>query len=236
MRAFAVEFVRFVAAVWGNAWRWTLRKKRNFFLSAGVLLAVVLVMSGVFQSAPKAPVAAPTPTPTPTSTLSYTVIEAKPLDGSAGGAAAGETTPAPDATAAEIPAPTEPAVDLSKPESVAQGWLTAYLSRPAPEWRDWIEWVGPYTMPEILAQVEAQAFFDPSALEGKAPTTVTETRIGEPAADAETNTPIRWSHNVTVDVLSFDGSTTEIVYGLVLAESDSGWIVTKVNEISVGTK
>jgi hypothetical protein len=227
VRAFVVELLRFLGAVWSRSWRWTLRKKRNFFLSFGVLGVIVVIASGVLQSGPEAPEAAPTPTPTPTSSLTYTEIQATPFGGS------GVATPEPTtAEGASIPDPTEPAVDLDNPESVAQAFLTAYLSRPNAEWDTWTEWVSGYAMPEIIEQLRAQMFFHPGLLEGKPPTAVAALRIGEPEADAETNTPIRWSHTVAVDVLSADGSTTTVSYGLVLADSDAGWIVTSVAEVT----
>jgi hypothetical protein len=227
MKAFVVELLRFLSAVWSRSWRWTLRKKRNFFLSFGVLGFIVVLASGVLQSAPDAPEAAPTPTPTPTSTLTYTEIQATPFGGS------GDATPEPTTAAGQsIPEPTEPVVDLTNPESVAQAFLTAYLSRPNAEWDTWTQWVSGYTMPEIIEQLRSQMFFHPGLLEGKPPTAVAALRIGEPEADAETNTPIRWSHTIAVDVLSADGSTTTVSYGLVLADSDAGWIVTSVAEVT----
>jgi hypothetical protein len=230
VRAFVVELLRFAGAVWSRSWRWTLRKKRNFFLSFGVLAVIVVIASGVLQSAPDAPEAAPTPTPTPTSTLTYTEIQATPFGGG------GEATPEPTtAGAQEIPDPTEPVVDLTNPESVAQGFLTAYLARPDAEWDTWTEWVSGYTMPEIVEQVRTQVFFHPGVLEEKPPTAVTALRIGEPEADAETNTPIRWSHTIAVDVLSADGTTTTVNFGLVLANSDAGWIVTSVAEVAAAS-
>lgn len=235
MRAFAVEFLRFSATVWSRMWRWTLRKRRNFFITLGVAVLILVVVSTVFSSAPKPTITEATPTPTPTATTKYTEIKATPVAGGAPGSSGAPEKGNPASSSAGS-IPTEPEVDRSSAESVARGWLTAYLSRPSDSWVDWEKWVEPYTMPKILAQVRGQAFHAPSVLEGKAPTTVTEIKVTDPEPDAETNTPIRWSHNLVVNVGAGDGSALAITYGLVLGNSDDGWVVTSVSEVAVSDK
>lgn len=238
MRAFLVELTHFLGTLWGRSWRWVIRKRRNVAILFGGVLFALIVLSIVVQSSPTGtPIAKPTPTPTPTDTIAYSDVTATPLPTAKATPTARPTASPGASTSADkskgIPAPKEPKVDRSNPESVARGWATAYLSRPSAEWLDWAQWIDDYTMPAVVKQLQLQAFQPEQILDGKAPTAVTKVEVAPPGADADTNTPVRWSHNLVVTVLSGDGSSTKITFAVVLSDSDAGWTVTQVEEVSV---
>lgn len=222
MQAFFVELGYFLAALWSNVWRWTLRKRRNLALTVGVIVVLFIVVGMVMQGTSARPTARPTPTPTPTSTEVYTEVTARPVTG-------GEGT----ATATPTPEPSETADPADEAEKTARQWATDYLERPSADDASWKSELEAYTIPSVVAQLDGQAFRPEGILYGKAPTTVTDVTISAPPQDAETSTPVRWSRSLTATVQAQDGSTTKIVFGIVLMLSDNGWMVTSVEEISV---
>ncbi|KJL49555.1 hypothetical protein RS84_00029 [Microbacterium hydrocarbonoxydans] len=221
MQAFFVELGYFLATVWSNVWRWALRKRRNLALTVGVIIVLFVVVATIMQGASSRPTARPTATPTPTPTEVYTEVTARPV---AGGEGTGTATPTPE------PTETAPADEAEK---AARQWATDYLERPSAEDTSWKTELEAYTIPSVVAQLDGQAFRPEGILYGKAPTTVTDVTISAPPQDAETSTPVRWSRSLAATVQAQDGSTTKVTFGIVLMQSDKGWMVTSVEEISV---
>lgn len=226
MQAFLVELGRFLLTLWGNLYRWALRKRRNLVITFAGAVVLFIAGAAIVNSGTGETVAKPTPTPTPTSTVVYTDVTATPVTGGEGSATE-EPTPAPEASASDATA------DEDQAESVARQWAMDYLERESAEDTTWKDAMGEYTIASVVEQLDAQAFRPEGIMDGQAPTTVTDVVIADPAADAETNTPVRWSHNVIVTVQGQDGTAKTITFGLVLMAGDGGWSVTSVSEISV---
>jgi len=232
MRAFLIELAYFLGTLWSNAWRWALRKKRNLGLTVAGLVIGLIVLAIAVQggNAPSTDSTA-TPTPTPTEEVRYTEVTAVPAEPGEG--VSGQGDEGSDSDKTDEAGETSKPLDRTEPEAVARAWATAYLVRESAEETEWQQQITPYTMPGVVQQLALQAFQPEQILYGKAPTKVTEITVTDAEADAEKNTPVRWSHNLVVAVKGDDGSTTTITFGLVLVESTDGWAVTSVEEIAV---
>lgn len=219
MRSFFTELGRFLATVWGNAWRWTIHRKRNLLITVGALALIVVVIAAVQNNGgglPGDPDA--TPTPTPTETVDWVEATATPAPGSS--LATGQTGE-----------PTPPTTDLSGAEETAKAWASGYLERVAEDDNSWRGRIEDITMPGVIEQLSRQAFEPENILHGEAPTRLTDVTISAPEPDAEKNTPVRWSRNLTATVEGAN-STTEVTFGVVLVKGGAGWMVTSVEEIS----
>lgn len=204
------ELLQAVVLLWQRVSRWVVRSPRNLIISVSVLVVVLVVASGVLWQGPSRPVAQDFATPTPTPSVSYAQITATPDVGEP--VATGEAAP-----------------EESAAQSVATEWFTVYLTRDRAEDLAWRDAVGPYTMPQVVQGMTPHLFFEPGALVGKTPTSVQTVEFSAPQPNAETNTPVRWSRTVTVQVATNSGTTVTLDFAIVVVEGDAGWIVTAVD-------
>lgn len=144
---------------------------------------------------------------------------------------ASSTIPAPTPTV--TPSPDPNAVDREDPEAIARAWAEAYLVRVDPTDQGWKNTLYDFTAVSVVNQLTLQAFESEQILDGKAPTTLTGFEISDPAPDGVKNTPVRWSHTVTVNVTGEDASVSTIAFAIIMIHTRDGWQITSVEELSL---
>lgn len=233
MIPFLVELGNFLGTVWGRIYRWALYRKRNLVIGFSVVVTAATLFSVASHTINSATTprhrAVATATPTPTPTGKYTEIQATaiPTDGATphkaqqSGVASGDKQH-----------PEEPAINPQDPQSVAEGWAVAYLSRPRSDWEGWRRWVQPHITEQLAEQLThpVEGTAEMQTLDA-APTRVTGVAVSAPQNDADTNTPIRWSHTLSVTVRTTTSSTVVLVYGVVAEQADAGWMITTVQQL-----
>ncbi|WP_369021734.1 hypothetical protein [Paenarthrobacter ureafaciens] len=162
-----------------------------------------------------------TATPQPTTAQSYFMGD---------GPQAVETPSFPGHSPVTVPSPTVPAVDRSKPESVATAWAYVYHSVPRNGEYGYMAAAESYTAPELREFMRAQAGAANSALAGKAPTIAEDIQIKPAGPDAPADTPVRWSRTIEVTALSHEGSRTTLSYSVSLFLGEDGWSVTHATQ------
>lgn len=236
MRVLLIEMGRAILVLWGKAWRRVIRSRTNFlvFLGLGVFAFIVWNFGSMIAN-PPAP-AAQTAIESAEPTVEYVEVTALPLD-------AGEATPgsprndtqgsveaAAPSSAAVVPqsstGQTGPTVEAKNPESVAKGFVSSYLNRPARDWNEWQAWVAEYSTPELVVQISKANPLEDSGMEY--PVSVKSVEIMPAKQDAAMDTPVRWSRNVAVTVEGANGETDSLGFAVMLFEGENGWVVTEV--------
>lgn len=162
-----------------------------------------------------------TATPRPTTTQSYVMGD---------GPQAVETPSFPAYSPVNVPSPSIPAVDRSKPESVATAWAYVYHSIPSNGEYGYMAAAESYTAPELRTFLRTQAGAANSALAGKAPTIAEDIQIKPASPDAPADTPVRWTRTIDVTALSHEGSKTTLSYSVSLFLGEDGWSVTHATQ------
>lgn len=121
-----------------------------------------------------------------------------------------------------ITAPSVPAVDLQKPASVTEAFLTVYNSRENETDQSWKETITPWVTPDLAEKLSAATN---DALAGKTPAAVSAVKVGEHVSDWGSDTPLRWSHQVQVTVDTQDNGTYKLDYRVQAQLTDQGWLV-----------
>lgn len=124
-----------------------------------------------------------------------------------------------------IKAPSVPAVDVQKPASVTEAFLTVYNSREGETDQSWQEKIKPWVTPDLSEEL-SEASND--ALAGKTPAAVSAVKVGKHVADWGSDTPLRWSHHVEVTVDTQDNGTYLLQYRMQAQLTDQGWLVNTV--------
>lgn len=159
----------------------------------------------------------------PTATTSPTGIEETPLLATTTPTATPEAASTGEATTAAptIQAPTPP--DEQDVEEVAQFWLLTYATRSSDSDTTWMDEVEPYTGSELqrmLGDIEDKALAD------RQPTQATKVEIGDNVSAWGPDTPLRWSHEMTLTFTDAQGQSYLAIYRVGANLTGEGWVVT----------
>lgn len=239
MRIFVIELARAVMVFWAKTWRRVVRSRRNFFVFLGILVSAFLVWSvgSVVANPPTAKTAVSQesePTEIPIEYAEVTAVPVAPGEGATAGAQAApqgegqeQETEAPSVVPqGALGKPEQPKVNPRDTDSVAKGFVGAYVNRPSQDWQDWKGWVDGYATSELVAQLSKSDPLADSTL--NFPVQVQSVEISPAKGGSAMDTPVRWSRTVTVALKGEDGNKDSISYSVMLSQGEKGWVVTEV--------
>lgn len=235
MRVLLIEMGRAFLVWWGKTWRLVIRSRRNFFVFLGLVVGVFIVWNfGSLIVNPPPPRAA-TVTESAAPTVEYAEVTAVPIGPGQGTTAApqgdsqapvaAEGTNAGAVTPQGYVEPTSPSVDAQSQDSVTKGFMSAFMDRPSNDWKNWEPWVKDYATSELVYQLAKSDPLADSTL--NFPVRVKSVEISPAKEGAAMDTPVRWSRTATVAVEAESGETDSLVFAVMLAQGENGWVVTE---------
>lgn len=124
-----------------------------------------------------------------------------------------------------LSAPERPKVNKGETESVAKGFMSAYVNRPSQDWQDWKGWVDGYATSELVAQLAKNDPLADSTV--NFPARVKSVELSPAKEGSAMDTPVRWSRTATVTVEGKGGEKDQISYSVMLSQGEKGWVVTE---------